>query len=330
MPRCRVFLFTYKRNTLVGRAVESLLAQTFTDWVCEVHDDDPENHFVKDYITQLNDNRFIVKQHSKNLGAVQSFNLAFTSNTEAFSSILEDDNWWEPAFLQTAIDYLDQHPDASMVWSNMRLWQEKMGGQWEDTHQTTWDCTTDQMFYWPQQKQIIGHLHSTGAMVYRNNGSGNNQVPKGTLLNAVEAVRERSFKHPIAVLAKPLANFAITLSTNRSADKTEWIATQVMLLASYVLTAPNKYEAFDTALAHHRMLKPSPIANFYLANAWIIKDEQLKGCFTIKDRLFLFKWLIKNAIFLGKIKGYIKNNQQVYNYLLEQTGTRFKQSRQQF
>src|ERR1700739_258820 len=37
----RVFVPTYRRPKLLPRALDSLLAQTFTEWECEVHNDDP-------------------------------------------------------------------------------------------------------------------------------------------------------------------------------------------------------------------------------------------------------------------------------------------------
>lgn len=45
MAICRVYLCTYRRNNLLSRALNSLLAQTFKDWVCELHNDDPEDSF---------------------------------------------------------------------------------------------------------------------------------------------------------------------------------------------------------------------------------------------------------------------------------------------
>jgi len=326
MYSCRIYLFTYKRNELLPRAVQSLLNQTFTDWICEVHNDDPADDFPAQYICNLNDPRFALKNHSQNLGAVRSFNLAFAGCDEQFASMLEDDNWWEPEFLNTAISFLNHNPEVNMVWSNMRLWQEYPGNNWSDTGKTTWSYGQDQLFNWWQQRQIIGHMHSNGAMVYRPAELAGSLIPDNTLFNAIEAIRERSFKHPIALLASPLANFAITLSTNRSASATEWIATQVMLLASFVNTAPDKKQAFAATLAHHRKLTPSPIANFYLANKWVIKDYSLNQLFTVKDRLFLMKWIIKNSFIISKIKRYIDDHQAVYQYLIEHTKNRFTET----
>lgn len=328
MAICRVYLFTYKRNHLLPRAVKSLTEQTFTDWICEVHNDDPTDSYPEQYISSLNDARFVMHTHKQNMGAVRSFNLAFAGFNENYAAILEDDNWWEPEFLSTLISFLENKPEVKMAWSNMRLWQELPGNNWEDTQKTVWPQKEDQIFHWGENGQLIGHLHSNGAMVYRKGMTTGCIVPDNVLLNAIEAVRERAFQYPIALLAKPLANFAITISTNRSADANKWIATQIMLLASYINASPDPENTFAASLIYHRKLRPSPIANFYLANSWLIRNKSLNRYFSFSDILFSLKWGIRNCLSIKKIHRYINDNRAVYDYLLLHTKQRFKEARE--
>ena len=88
MAICRVYLFTYERNEMLKRAVNSLLKQTVTDWICEVHNDKPGDEFPSKYINSLNDNRFMIMDHAENLGTTRSFNLAFTGCREKYASML--------------------------------------------------------------------------------------------------------------------------------------------------------------------------------------------------------------------------------------------------
>jgi len=323
---CRIYLFTYKRNQLLPRAIKSLLDQTFTHWVCEIHNDDPSDPFPGQYVSALQDTRFTLVHHAKNLGAIQSFNLAFAGCEEAYFSLLEDDNWWEPTFLEKAIDFLTRNPSVQVVWSNMRLWQELSGNAWRNTQQTTWPIGEDQLFQWNEERQVMGHLHSNGAMVCRNDVAPC-LVPKNTLFNAVEGVRERQFHHPIALLAEPLANFSITLTTNRSPDSVKWIATQVMMLASYIVASPEPDAFFAKSLRYHRKLCPNPVANFYMANELLIKRPELNRFFMFRDWCFIVRWIVRNSWSLIKIKRYITANLNVYNYLLEHTRVRFEEAR---
>jgi glycosyltransferase involved in cell wall biosynthesis len=138
MAQCKIYLFTYKRNHLLPRAIKSLLDQTCTDWVCELHNDCPEDLFPGKYLASLNDTRFTLRQHDTNLGAVRSFNLAFEGCAEQYASILEDDNWWEPQFLAEMISLMNRSPEVSIAWSNMYLWKEKANNEWENTGRTIW------------------------------------------------------------------------------------------------------------------------------------------------------------------------------------------------
>ncbi len=331
MAACRVYLFTYNRNNLLPRAVNSLTSQTFTDWVCELHNDAPENDYPEQYIASLNDDRFIVKKHTENLGAVESFNVAFTGCNEGYASLLEDDNWWEPDFLETMIQFMDDNPACAVAWSNMRLWQETAAHHWVDTGKTIWPIQSRPVgFCWPAPQQAMNALHSTGAMLYRGSHAHRFTVPAATLLNAVELVRERSFKHPVYLISKPLANFAITRATSRSADPLAWIAAQVMLLASYLMQAPHLRQAFKESLHYYRKQRPTPIANFMLAIIFYIRKPSLLRYFNVSDWFACLKWLARNAYQLNRLKQILASQQQVFQYLLTHTAERYSESSARF
>jgi glycosyltransferase involved in cell wall biosynthesis len=306
--------------------VSGLLNQTFKDWVCEVHNDNPEDRFPVQYIDQLNDDRFKMVQHTTNLGAVKTFNMAFNGCEEAYASILEDDNWWEPEFLAAMMGTLDANPDRHIAWSNMRLWREQSDGDWLDTGLTTWPAGDGLTTYtWPSPQQALGALHSTGAMIYRGLHAAHYKVPEETLLNAVELVRERSFEHPIVMVSKPLANFAITRKTNRSANPYLWIGSQVMMLSSFVATADSAARAFQTSLAYCRRQKPKPVAVFFLAQVFHLKKAGLCRYFSLTDWFFITKWLIRNAHQLPYLKKYLEQQAGVYDFLCRQTQIRYEQ-----
>jgi len=263
------------------------------------------------------------------MGAVAGFNLAFAGCTEDYASILEDDNWWEPTFLEEMIALMENNPSVNIAWSNMNLWQEKPGNEWQNTGNTTWPVGTHiTPFSWPAQQQVTGALHSTGAMLYKGKYAHHCIAPDETLLNAIELVRERSFEHPIILNHKPLANFAITISTNRSADPYPWIASQVMLLASYIEASENQTEIIQEALSYHRRLKLSPIANFFLADLFLLKKSSLYKYFNLSDWMAIGKWLIRNGHKLNYIKTYLASQKTTYSFLLKHTRLRFQESKQ--
>jgi glycosyltransferase involved in cell wall biosynthesis len=326
MARCRIYLFTYKRNQLFTRAVRSLVSQHFTDWICEVHNDCPGDKFPSAYIASLNDDRFIMKDHEKNLGAVSSFNLAFAGCSEAYASILEDDNWWEPNLLSELISVMENKPTISVAWCNMRLWQEEVDGNWKDTKACIWPDARSCLFHWPQVRQAMSALHSNGAMLFRGQRASNYLVPASISFNAVELIRERSFEHPIYFEEKPLANFAITLATARDAEAYIWVATQVMMLASFIASSPDKHKTIKETLAYHRKQRPLSTSTFFLANIFILKDPTIYKHFNLADWLQFSKWLIGNGHQLTAMKRYLTAQQETYHFLLSQTLLRYHQA----
>ena len=240
MASIRIFVPTFRRSGLLHRALSSLRAQTFTDWTCEVHNDDPSDPEPERVVHSFGDERVMYLRHAENLGPTKTFNQFFAGAAEPYLSILEDDNWWEPMFLETLRGFLERRPDVSCVWSNMRVWQEHSDGSWQQTEETTWPVSEgEQVFAWPQPRQWCGALHSQGAMIVRTRDAAAYRVPDNTPIAAVEMVRERRIRYPIALWQHPLANFARTLQTARG-GATEWGAMQVLLASSFLRYAAKR------------------------------------------------------------------------------------------
>lgn len=243
MAVIRVFLLTFRRERLLRRAVASLRAQTFTDWICELHNDAPDDDRPARLLAELADERFILVQHDRNLGA-GSFNLIFQGPDEPFYSLLEDDNWWEPDFLQSMLAAAEGHPEVSVAWSNQRLWQEQADGTWQDTGRLSHpyrDGDSPRLVAWGDPAQIYGAVHSHGAALFRSQSGRCYKTPEVPIA-VVEMFRERLFPHPLLFVPRPLANFSITLLTARSQDRGEWAALQTMLAATFL-----KHALYDDA-----------------------------------------------------------------------------------
>lgn len=326
MALCRIYLFTHKRHTLLPRAIQSLLKQTLTDWVCELHNDAPGDPFPGEYIALLNDDRFVIKNHPANLGGTISFNLAFAGCKEKYASILEDDNWWEPDFLQDMTGLMDNNSTIDVAWSNMRIWKEGEENKWTDTGNTVWPLQNDRSFTWSQPQQALGALHSNGAMMYRSANAPAYIIPSEVKFDAIELVRERTFKHPIFLNSKILANFSVTRSSHRQGDNWKWIGCQVMQLSTFIVASGKTKESFDTALRYYRSQNPGTVTNFFLANMLYIRQNSLYNYFTFYDWYIITKWLLKNNTVLFKLKKYLASQTGVYNFILTKTRDRYNES----
>jgi hypothetical protein len=268
----RVYLVTYRRPVLLRRALASLLAQTFTDWVCELHNDAPGDDTPRAVLEEMapGDTRFLYRPHDRNWGPVATFNQAHAGSAEPFFSLLEDDNWWEPSFLARMQAVLAERPEADIAWANMRIWQETPAG-WSDTGRTIWPARPrpHRSIAWPQLIQFDAPLQSHGALLGRNTAAGARLQTAATIpVDVVENVRERAFRYPVVLVTEPLANFALTLQSARSHDTRIWIQLQSLLGAAFLKHVPLAPAAQAALWSARRHATPPATAALFFAG-WL-------------------------------------------------------------
>lgn len=236
----RVYLFTYKRDHLLPRALESLLAQTHTNWVCELHNDDSTNPFPGQLVARTADPRVTYVHHAVNLGPIKTFDLAFRPVQEPFVSLLEDDNWWEPTLLERLLSVAKNHPAASVVWANASLWREKGATDWEKLPQPIWpvvDQPAISVFDAADPRQACRSVHSNTAMLLRVGEHTMFPSPEDMPFFAIEPVRERRYGRPMVLVREPLANFALTIETSRHETADQNMQVQVLLAETFLAGA---------------------------------------------------------------------------------------------
>ncbi len=239
MALIRVFLPTCRRPALLPRALASLRAQTFADWICEVHNDAPEDELPRRLVSETGDPRIQYHHHEHNWGPVRTFNHAFAGGPEPYLALLEDDNWWEPDFLAIALDALHRHPAATVTWANLRLWREEDDGTWTDTGRTIWHLPPaaplprPRLLHWPQPLQCFDGLHSNGAMLVRAEASRAALVPPDVPFAVIEPARERLLSGGWLLLPQVLGHFALTRHTARDRDRAAWTRAQLLVAGSY-------------------------------------------------------------------------------------------------
>ena len=270
MARIRVFLLTCHRPYLLRRALGSLLGQSLTDWVCELHNDAPEDDSPEEILEELApaDPRFRYCHHSANWGAVASFNHAFAGGPEPYGSILEDDNWWEPDFLKQTLAALEIHPAAALAWANMRLWREEADHTWTDTGRSVWKCDPSlppRCFAQPVALQSVDALHSNGAMVFRARLSARALVPAKTPFDIIEPIRERLLPGSLVLVPRTLAHFALGRTTARSTEPAAWLQSQLLVAASFFTRARLSPETAADLWSRRRSLRPRSTDSLMLA-----------------------------------------------------------------
>jgi glycosyltransferase involved in cell wall biosynthesis len=115
MPKVSVLMPVYKtEEKYLREAVESILAQTFTDFEFLILDDCPEDT-REDIIKSYKDKRITYKKNPQNLGISESRNKLLDLAKGKYLAIFDHDDISMPNRLEREVAYLDAHPEVGLV-----------------------------------------------------------------------------------------------------------------------------------------------------------------------------------------------------------------------
>jgi glycosyltransferase involved in cell wall biosynthesis len=117
-PRVSVVIPTFNRSRLVCEAVETVLAQSFTDTEIVVVDDGSTD----DTASQLR--RFgtrIVYLPQRNRGVNPARNAGIAATSGEYIAMLDSDDLWEPYKLELEVKLLDRFPSAGCAFSDFSI-----------------------------------------------------------------------------------------------------------------------------------------------------------------------------------------------------------------
>ena len=106
---------TYNRSGYLKEAINSVLAQTFTDFKLLITDNcsqDGTRELVEDYITR--DSRLIYHRFPSNQGPALNWRYALATPDTELVAFLLDDDLWMTKHLEHAVRAMTEFPDASL------------------------------------------------------------------------------------------------------------------------------------------------------------------------------------------------------------------------
>ncbi|HMZ01739.1 MAG TPA: glycosyltransferase family 2 protein [Burkholderiaceae bacterium] len=112
-PLVSIVLPTYNRADVLGRAVASVLAQTFTNWELIVVDDGSTDA-THGWLAGLTDRRIRVVRQA-NGGVSRARNTGLRLARGAYITFLDSDDEWLPHYLALSAGYLEAHPQQMFV-----------------------------------------------------------------------------------------------------------------------------------------------------------------------------------------------------------------------
>ena len=110
-PCVSVVIPTYNREGVIVRAINSVLAQTFSDLELLVVDDASTDNTVQ-VVQQVDDPRVRILRHETNLFAAAARNTAMKQASGKWIAFLDSDDTWYATKLERQLGVLDQHPEA--------------------------------------------------------------------------------------------------------------------------------------------------------------------------------------------------------------------------
>ncbi len=115
MPRVSVIMPTFNCARFLGRALESIFAQTFTDYEVIVANDGSTDH-TREVIAPYSGK--ITYLYQPNRGPSAARNLALSKASGEFIAYLDADDMWYPHKLEKQVTFLDAHTECGLVHSD--------------------------------------------------------------------------------------------------------------------------------------------------------------------------------------------------------------------
>lgn len=143
-PRVTVLMAAYNGAKLIGESLDSLLAQSFTDFEVVVVDDASTDSTAA-VVGTYADPRIRLLRNPANLGVVGTRNRAYAAARGAYIAILDQDDLSRPGRLAAQVEHLDSHPASALVATDIDVIED---GHLRDSGRGSQDATNPAVLRW--------------------------------------------------------------------------------------------------------------------------------------------------------------------------------------
>lgn len=126
MPRVSIIMGIYNCGKTLGEAIDSLLAQTYTDWkliMCDDGSTDETYSVAQEYARKFPD-KLIVLKNGRNMGLNYTLNHCLSVADGELIARMDGDDISVPNRLEREVKFLDCHPQYAIVSSCMHYFDE--------------------------------------------------------------------------------------------------------------------------------------------------------------------------------------------------------------
>lgn len=130
-PLISIIVPFLNRRSFLAEAIESVLAQTYTNWELFLVDDgstDASTDIARDYAQRSPDRiRYLEHPGHVNRGASASRNLGRRHASGAWIAYLDSDDLWFPTKLEEQLAIVDAHPEVGLIVGATEYWHSWSG-----------------------------------------------------------------------------------------------------------------------------------------------------------------------------------------------------------
>ena len=122
--RLSVIIPLYNKAPYVAKAIQSVLAQTFTDYELIIVDDGSKDNSaeIASQVIEGHENCRLIRQD--NAGVSMARNNGVAASHGDYLCFLDADDWWDPAFLEEMSKLIEEFPEAGIYGTNYTIVNE--------------------------------------------------------------------------------------------------------------------------------------------------------------------------------------------------------------
>lgn len=128
-PLVSVIMPAYNGEKYIGEAIESILAQTYSDWELIIVEDASTDNTLQ-VIKEYQDPRIRLFVNEKNSGIAVTTNRAISESKGKYLALLDDDDVAEKERLELQVNYLESHPEIDILGGRSTFMAENGDMMW--------------------------------------------------------------------------------------------------------------------------------------------------------------------------------------------------------
>ncbi len=127
MPKVSVIMGIYNCAETLAEAIDSILAQTYTDWqmiMCDDGSTDATYEIAQGYVEKYPD-KFILLKNEKNMGLNYTLNHCLSVAESEYVARMDGDDISLPERFEKQVQFLDAHPEYAIVSAPIEYFDEE-------------------------------------------------------------------------------------------------------------------------------------------------------------------------------------------------------------